>query len=339
MTDAGENPSEHVDHRRVALVPMRSKGETLGEFHGSNDLKKAMEVRLSDEESYPLRREMVYCFFDIPAVEAARIMCVSLSVLKKIRTWVKVERGPCFLIHSGDFEGLTRAQVVQGRDEVISELEKECAMLAKSEESCRRSGRSIKKHKSNKSRNVEAGVVYGYKGITLALKILKEVREYAALYLCLLIPDGGRRQSIKPVVKGGDLEEEMGSSMHSTRDSTEHDSKEETPPGDSVKLPKRVRKIVEQMQPRQVVQRKARVSVKTIVEPEDCFWPVSITQEFNFDRLFESNDVEDELRLGPVTVSTNVSTAVALERGHEHGQTTHSASAGSDEEDFGFLGK
>ena len=173
-------------------------------------------------------------------------------------------------------------------------------------------------------------------GIKLSLKILKEAREYAALYLCLVMPDAGRRQSTKRKAEVSDLK---------TRESLNHLSDDG-----------RVKEIMASMQPRQAVKRKTnlshnstKVSVLTTVEPEDCFWPISITQEFNFDQLFEGDDVEDELKLGPMTLSAKVSTTVVMERGgsvnratsdFDFTPSTASACYGNEEEeDFGFLGK
>jgi hypothetical protein len=271
------NTGSVFDHRRVALVPIRDPGETVDMFKESRDLKKAFSVRVSNGESYPLRREMVYCFFDIPSVEAARIMRVSLSLLKKIRTWVNVERWPCSQLHSGEFIGLTRAQVIAGRDEVILGLEKE--------------------YKENPGRMIQ-----------LALKIMKEVREYAITYACLVTPDSGRRPMVRnplPRTKdGGKKSKEMPQSTENAQAAEE-----------------RLKEIMDSMQPRQVVKRKTKVSVVTTVEPEDtgCFWPICITQEFNFDLLYQRDDedsLDDELKLGPLTLSS-VSSTVAIGRGND----------------------
>jgi hypothetical protein len=277
------------DHnlRRVSLVPIRGPGETVGMFRESSDLKKAFNVRVNNGESYPLRREMVYCFFDIPATEAARIMRVSLSLLKKIRTWVNVDRWPCSQLHSGEFVGLTRAQVIQGRDEVILGLEQE-----------------LKETQSS--------------AIELALKILKEVKGYAITYSRLVvpsIPDTWKKPTVKcdPMKKIIDPVVDRGSGVNLnasvTRISKESGAKKlKVQATDSEK---RLRDIMDSMQPRQVAERKAKVSVVTTVEPEDegCFWPICITQEFNFNLLFERDgldNVEDELKLGPLKISSTV---------------------------------
>ena len=292
-------------------------------FNESNDLKKAFNVRLNCGGNYPLSREMVYCFFDIPAVEAARIMCVSLSLLKKIRGWVKVERWPCSLIHSGEFDGLTRVQVVQGRDEVISRMEKDYRISCSQISGSRTSG----SHKSKQTQKSE--IIENHNGAKLALKILKEAREYAAIYLSLVIPDAGRKPKATRKVDAFDSELKAEPSLNDER---------------------RVKELMESMKPRQVVKRKTRVSVLTTVEPEDCFWPISITQEINFDQLFTSDDVDDELKLGPMTLSTKVSTTLMVGRGgsvnslasgidFDFSGPSNAAGMDSEDEDFGLLGK
>ena len=143
----------------VAIVPIRRKGETLEMFEKSKDLKKEYSVRLGGGNNYPLRMDMVFCFFDIPLKEAARIMHVSSTLLKKIRTWVHVDQWPCSLVHTNGF-GLTRTQIIKGRDEVISGLELE--------------------HAYSKEQGIE---------LSLAT--------HAAQYAGLVIPGVGRRPMIK----------------------------------------------------------------------------------------------------------------------------------------------
>jgi hypothetical protein len=303
-----ENLSDYSS-KRVVLLPIRSEGETLDMFNASNDLKKAFNVRLSSGENYPLRRDMVYCFFDIPAVEAARIMCVSLSLLKKIRAWVKLDRWPCSQIHCADGEcfGLTRTQVIQGRDEVILSLEREY-------------------------------LDYPLERIKLAIKIVKDAREYAKVYACLVNPDAGRVQTpiMSPmqtmqtmqtlqskVAKGGDSP-----LISRTYANDPYSRMQELFDGEG--NDKLANEIMESMQPRQVVKRKSRLPVQVSLmvstkpeslmattEPEslttDCFWPIPITQEFNFDQLFDTDGLEDELDLGPLKLSAseNISTSAA----------------------------
>ena len=212
----------------------------MGMFNESNDLKKAFNVRLNCGGNYPLSREMVYCFFDIPLREAARIMRVSPSLLKRIRAWVNVDVWPCSLVHntSSGF-GLTRDQIIKGRDEVISGLEKECA-------DC------------------------GGQSVELSLQIMKELKEYAAIYACLVIPGAGRRPSEKMAKR---KRMEAISQMEKDR---------------------RTREIMESMQPRQ-----RTLTVDSVAVMED--WPISIRQEFHLDSFL---DVEDVLGLGPVSLTT-----------------------------------
>lgn len=224
------------ERTRVAIVPLMMRGGTLEMFEESKDLKKAYSVRLGGGRNYPLRMEMVYCFFDIPLREAARIMKVSPSLLKRIRAWVNVDTWPCSLIHSTPSGfGLTRDQIIKGRDEVISGLEKECAEG---------------------------------QGVELSLQIMKELKEYASIYACLVIPGVGRRPSEK-VAKRKRME--AISKMEKDR---------------------RIREIMESMQPRQ---RTLEVNSVTVMED----WPISISQEFHFDE-----DVEDVLGLGPRPLTT-----------------------------------
>ena len=291
-----------IDHgpKRAVLVPIRSEGESLGMFNSSNDLKKAFNVRLSTGENYPLRRDMVYCFFDIPSVEAARIMCVSLTLLKKIRAWVKLDRWPCAQIHTinGECFGLTRAHIIQGRDDVISNLEKEYQD-------------------------------FPLERIKLAIKIVKMAREYAMVYACLVTPGTGGVQHTGTKVDGSNLISNLFSNPMSTPMSDPNSNPNSNPisrscnidsysrmltDGNSEGNDKSANEIMESMQPRQVVKRKTRISVMTTMEPEDCFWPISITQEFNFDQLFDTDGLEDELGLGPLAFSAKVSTTVEMGR-------------------------
>ena len=151
-----------MDFKRVAITPIRCRGETLKAFYASSDPCRAMNIRLNDRGNYVLRRYMVSCFFDIPSVEAARIMCVSLSLLKKIRSWAKVDRWPCSQIHAREHPVYTKAIIVEMRDEVILSMENEFLGQPSSM-------------------------------LFLSLTVLKELREYAVVYSFLVIPDAGRR--------------------------------------------------------------------------------------------------------------------------------------------------
>ena len=146
-------------------MPIKVRDETEAMFFASNDLKKAFSVRLDYTTAYVLRMEMVFCFFDIPMTEAARIMRVSVSLVKRIRAWVHVDQWPCCLVHNGSF-GLTREQIVKGRDEVITGLEGETETY----------------------------------GIELALQIMRHARDYAKLYARMVMPIGGRRSNETAVV-------------------------------------------------------------------------------------------------------------------------------------------
>ena len=76
----------------------------------------------SKDAVYSLTREMVKCFFDLPSVDAARILKICLTVLKKIRTWVGVSRWPYNCIRVGEFE-MSRREVVDLRKSIIQRLE------------------------------------------------------------------------------------------------------------------------------------------------------------------------------------------------------------------------
>jgi hypothetical protein len=172
-----------IDLKRVSVLPIRAVGETLEKFYLSTDEIKAMNVRLNDHSNYILRRYMVPCLFDIPTVEAAWILHVSLSLLKKIRSWANLGCWPCRVIHCGGHPLYMRKQVVEKRELVIEELEKEF----------------VKKPSSM---------------LGLTVNILKEVRQYAAIYHHLAIPGAGRRNRVvfvelKPskYAKKGDLDE------------------------------------------------------------------------------------------------------------------------------------
>lgn len=150
------------DFKRVSVLPIRARDETLEMFFLSTDENKAMNVRLNDHSNYILRRYMVPCLFDIPTVEAARILQISLSLLKKIRSWANLGCWPCSLIHCGMHPLYTRKQVVEKREAVIKELELEFIKLPSSM-------------------------------LGLTVQILKEVRQYACIYHNLVIPGAGRR--------------------------------------------------------------------------------------------------------------------------------------------------
>ena len=310
IVQAAGSVDSGLEPTRVVLVPIRRHGESMEMFNNSSDLKKAYSVRLGNGVSYPLRMEMVYCVFDMPLSEAARILRVSVSLAKRIRAWVKVDQWPCSMIYGGSAQsgnakfGLTRDQIVKGRDGVISGLEWE-------------------------RRNCQA---YMCDGMELALSIMKEARDYAALYARMVIPGAGRRPSER--------------AMEQKRIKLEQEG--------------RVRQIMESMQPRQAGRKTGLTKINTKVTVEttkaakavkaakltkltkltkstvettvtvttlestsdgaepgdcssesasDCFWPISIHQEFNFTNYSNSNfdeEVDDELGLGPITLSTHL---------------------------------
>ena len=233
-----------VDLKRVSVIPIRAKGETLEMFYMSEDENKAMNVRLNDKGCYFLRRYMVRCLFDIPTVEAARILCVSLSLLKKIRSWANLGCWPCSLIHSGEHTVYTREEIVEGRDAVIAALEMEFVQRPSS-------------------------------ALGLTVQILKEVRQYAALYLRLVIPGAGRRNKRK-------------FAEAKVRKIVAED---------------RVGGLVELMKPRQVVNGRGGISVgvevaETAMETlEDIEADIWCARELDY-----FSDVEDELGLGPVKI-------------------------------------
>lgn len=166
----GEVAQSVADNRRVSLSPVLVRGETHLMFYCSEDDNKAMTVQLKDSGCFILYRYMVSCFFDIPCVEAARIMCVSLSCLKRIRSWAKLECWPCHAIHSGVHAQFTREWVVHRRDEVILMLERKFLEQPSSM-------------------------------LGLAVGILKNVRQYAKIYFDMVIPGAGRRGAVESVVK------------------------------------------------------------------------------------------------------------------------------------------
>ena len=262
-----------AEHTRVALVPIGKQGMTMDMFNNSNDLKKTYSVRLGQGESFPLRMEMVYCFFDIPLREAARIMRVSVSLMKKIRTWVKVDQWPCSLIHGGDYAqfGLTKDEVIKGRDDVISGLESECLACPSHE----------------------------LDGLKLALKVMKETRDYATLYASLVIPTTGRRPPEKVVgAKRIKRECEGVSTVREILDSIQPRQAER-----KTKLTSVTTKVVT------TVETIVKTTVETTVETEsDDFWPIA--QEFNFSNF--DVEVEDELGLGPCALTFTTSVVVGL---------------------------
>jgi hypothetical protein len=76
----------------------------------------------SKDITYTMPREMVKCFFDLPAVDAARILKVCNTVLKKLRKRLGVPHWPYNRIKSGEFE-LSRRQIVDMRKAWIRRLE------------------------------------------------------------------------------------------------------------------------------------------------------------------------------------------------------------------------
>ena len=159
--------ASHRDYKRVSITPIRCLGETLEMFYKSTDPKRAMLVRLSENKSYILRKEMITAFFDIPSLEAAREMGVSLTLLKKIRAWGNVQRWPCSLLFNGGSGRqleYTLSKVVKKRDELIAGLELEFVQTP-----C-----SILEH---------------------TIQVLRKAKAYAATYSYLVNPDSGRRNS------------------------------------------------------------------------------------------------------------------------------------------------
>ncbi len=72
---------------------------------------------------------MLWCFFDIPAVDAARALKVFLTVLKNMRRWVGLKRWSYALVNSGEFQKLQEG-VVELLRSVIARLEGGCESLA-----------------------------------------------------------------------------------------------------------------------------------------------------------------------------------------------------------------
>lgn len=252
-----------IDLKRVSILPIRAVGETLEMFYLSTDENKAMSVRLNDHSNYILRRYMVPCLFDIPTVEAARILHVSLSLLKRIRSWANLGCWPCSLIHCGGHPLYTRKQVVEKRELVIAELEQEF----------------VKKPSSQ---------------LGLTVNILKEVRQYAAIYHHLVIPGAGRRNRVvfvelKPskCAKKGELGISGG-----IKDGVKSDVKDS----------------MASMQPRQV-ERKTALSARSVdtglitgdaVESLDSTLEAIEADVWHTVDSGYFSDVEDELGLGPI---------------------------------------
>ena len=229
--------------KRIVITPILNEGETPSMFKSSTDVKRAMEIHLNRHSSYSLTKEMVFCFFDIPAIEAARIMRVSLSTLKKIRNWVEMKRWPCSMIHNKRFI-LTLPQIIKWRGNVISGLEGDFL--------------------DNPSG-----------GIVIALNILREVREYARTYLHLVIP-------FRPELF-----------LQNKKERKERERQK-------VELEMKLRVELEmKLRAEMKLRVEMEVEMEAVkTEPAD-YWPTTITQTFNFDYLFE---VEDVLGLGPIKI-------------------------------------
>ena len=324
-----------IEPKRVTLVPILERGETLQMFYESRDLKKAFSVRLGSDTVYVLRMEMVYCFFDIPLTEAARIMRVSVSLAKKIRGWVHLPQWPCSMVHSGDF-GLTREQIIKGRNNVISGLESECASIRATTPGVR-------------ALRVSPDEDCGYE---LALSIVKEARDYAALYARLVIPGVGRRRSEGAVErKRAKLADKAGVKLRLDLDAaidTHFESEKNTVAGmDIMKCMEcleneedadaETSESLYSLQPRQADRKTnlthhtklvTKVSVVTTVESED-FWPISINQELNFETLLGYypnvdsvegvngvESVDDVLGLGPLAFTTSLNASLTTTLGN-----------------------
>lgn len=281
------------DFKRASVTPILGKGETQLMFFNSEDDTKAMTVRLNDNGTFILYRYMVCCFFDIPCVEAARIMCISLSLLKRIRSWARLDCWPCSLIHSGEHPQFTRDWVVHRRNEIIASLER-------------------------KFLEQPNGVL----GLTVG--ILKNVRQYAVSYLRLVIPGVGRRNATSGVKKvfveesddkklkikvklrklgkkGKDVKE----LMESMRPRQAIEKRARVTIGSGVAFGAKVEAKVG------LIETKIETPVETTMQttsaglqitpppPEEWIFIPSfpVCQEFN---AFYANDVDDELGLGPV---------------------------------------
>ena len=86
---------------------------------------EAMEgsiIVTSKEVTYTLTHEMVKCFFDLPSVDAARILKICNTVLKKLRKKLGLLHWPYNRIRNGDFE-MSRREIVEMRKDWIQRLE------------------------------------------------------------------------------------------------------------------------------------------------------------------------------------------------------------------------
>jgi hypothetical protein len=79
-------------------------------------------VVTSKDVTYTMPREMVQCFFDLPAVDAGRILKVCNTVLKKLRKRLGLPHWPYNRIRQGDFK-LSRCEIVEMRRAWIQRLE------------------------------------------------------------------------------------------------------------------------------------------------------------------------------------------------------------------------
>ena len=102
------NWSEVTLKKRAFVQPSRLNGDSI-------------DVT-SRDAVYTLNRDMIRCFFDVPSLDAARVLRVCMTVLKRIRKWAGVPRWPFTLVNMGIYE-MSREDIVRLRQSVITSLE------------------------------------------------------------------------------------------------------------------------------------------------------------------------------------------------------------------------
>ena len=109
-TAAHTTDTSTADQARRAFV---KKSKT-----GANEI---IHIKTSNIE-YKMLKSQLTCFYDIPACDAARIMRVCLTLLKRLRVWSGLQRWPYNLVHKGAYE-VSVDEIRQLRCDLILQME------------------------------------------------------------------------------------------------------------------------------------------------------------------------------------------------------------------------
>ena len=96
--------------RRIPHGP-RTKVQAVPEWCDGSEVE-SIEIGRYGLVNVRLRKDMLFCVYDLPSVYAAKVLKVSLTLLKKIRKWVGLLHWPCRQVYQGSF--------VMSKDEIVA---------------------------------------------------------------------------------------------------------------------------------------------------------------------------------------------------------------------------